>query len=238
MRTNISTGDRPVPSPDRPRVIVIEDNPLTVWAIKRTLSPSFDVVSFSTLGDTRADLAQHKTHTVICGSPIADQEPEEVCRLAADVGPRVVALVSSPDSVFSEQVTVLEKPFELFRLVELLGGTAEAALASRLHARFEQEICAVCVHQTASGGCSLTEKHECPLSRWALEIAEVVEGIESDRLADYMERIQSIVCPNCMQAPNGRCASRDHLDCPLDLYVGMVVPIVEDELKRAYAGLK
>ncbi len=71
---------------------------------------------------------------------------------------------------------------------------------------------------------------------WAQQLAEAVEGVESNRLADYMDRIQAIICPSCMQRPDGKCQARDHLDCPLDLYMGLVVPIIEDEVKRMKEG--
>ncbi len=104
-------------------------------------------------------------------------------------------------------------------------------LADRLVKRFEEAICRVCVHRTASGGCTLTDRRECPIFEWAQQLAEVVEGVESDNLADYMQEIGSIICPECYQDESGECAERDHLDCPLDLYLGLVVEVLERELE-------
>ncbi len=104
-------------------------------------------------------------------------------------------------------------------------------LQERLATRFEDEICRICVHRTAGGGCSLTaDDDKCPVFRWSMELAALVSDIDSDRLADYLDNIQGIVCPQCAQDETGRCASRDHLDCPVDLYLGLVVDILEDEL--------
>ncbi len=103
-------------------------------------------------------------------------------------------------------------------------------LAKRLADQFEQRICRVCVHETATGGCTLTRDRECPIFQWAEPLAEVVAGVGSDRLADYMERIQAVICPDCLQDERGHCEDRNHLNCPLDLYLGIVVEVLEQEL--------
>jgi hypothetical protein len=38
-----------------------------------------------------------------------------------------------------------------------------------------------------------------------------------------------------MQDANGRCVDRDHLDCPLDLYLGLIVEALEEELNASRA---
>ena len=251
-------GQRAGTATDVPRIVVIEDNPLTAWAIERTLAPTFEVVQRSTLSDAATELQQHGAAFVICGSPYADDQPDELKRFAEAVGPHVIALVSDPDCGLSAWMPVLEKPFELARLLELLiparcgagkfvpppgrksavadrlpqRRTIMNSLAERLDARFKESVCPLCVHRTADGGCTLTEHRECPIFEWARQVAEVVEGIDSSRLGDYMDKIQAIICPSCMQLANGHCKARDHLDCPLDLYLGLVVPIIEEELKR------
>ena len=103
-------------------------------------------------------------------------------------------------------------------------------LAKRLADQFEQRICRVCVHETATGGCTLTRNRECPIFQWAEQLAEVVAGMESDRLADYMDGVQAIICPDCLQDDKGQCEDRTHLNCPLDLYLGIVVEVLEQEL--------
>lgn len=109
-------------------------------------------------------------------------------------------------------------------------------LADRLARRFEEGICSVCVHRTASGGCTLTEKRECPVFGWAARLAEIVDGMQSDRLADYMDQIGAVICPECRQDDDGACVDRDHLDCPLDLYLGLVVELLEAELEASRPG--
>lgn len=104
-------------------------------------------------------------------------------------------------------------------------------LADRLARRFEDRICRVCVHRTADGGCTLTDRRQCPIFEWAEQLAPIVRDVRSDRLADYIDQIQAIVCPQCVQDVAGHCAEREHLDCPLDLYLGLVVECLEDELK-------
>ena len=242
-------GRRPGTGTHAPRVVVIENNPLTAWAIARALAPDFAVMQRSTLIEAAAELDRHEAEFVICGSPYADDAPAELKRFAEAFGPRVIALVSDPDCGLSAWMPVLEKPFELNRLVELLNparhsgvspqsmgtpkrGTNVKTLAERLDVRFKSEICPLCIHRTAEGGCTLTEEHECPMLKWARQLAEVVVGIDSGRLGDYMDKIQAIICPSCMQLADGRCKTRDRLDCPLDLYLGLIVPIIEQELKR------
>lgn len=243
---------------DRPRVLIIEDNPLTFWAMERTLAAAYNVVRCTSLEQAQRELLRSPALCVICGSPIADRHPEDLPRLADAAGRNVVALVSDPDCRFAPNVRILEKPFALNRLIDLLahdrslaaspvpnpnsaagadsrGSTNMATLSERLYARFEKEICSRCVHRTADGGCSLTDRRECPVFEWATQIAELIKGIDSNRLGDYLDRIQAIICPDCMQQPNGQCKSRDHLDCPLDLYLGLVVPIIEEELKGGRA---
>lgn len=105
-------------------------------------------------------------------------------------------------------------------------------LMERLAKRFEDDICRVCVHRTAGGGCTLTEHADCPVQRWAEQLAEVVKGVASDRLSEYLDHIQAVICPQCIQDEAGHCKARTHLDCPLDLYLGLVVRILEEELER------
>ena len=50
-------------------------------------------------------------------------------------------------------------------------------LAERLANQFEQRICRVCVHETATGGCTLTRDRECPIFQWAEQLAEVAAGV-------------------------------------------------------------
>jgi hypothetical protein len=220
---------------DRPKVVVIEENPLTAWAVQQTLSAVYDVVCFSTLEEAKSDLNGSDVEFVICGGSLTDDHPEWVQGLATVTGRRIIALVSDPDCSLSGPVEVLEKPFELSRLSEMIArrdkGLTMESLEDRLRMRFEKEICSVCVNQTAGRGCSLGDRRECPIFKWAPALAELIEHVASNHLSDYVDQIQAIICPGCMQDPHGTCKARDHLDCPLDLYLGLVVPIVEDELK-------
>jgi len=254
-RTQVSTEGAPAKRAARPRVVLIDDNALTTWAIRQALAADYDVVPCTRLPAARAELARGNVAVIICGSPIADEDPAAIGALAESGACPVVALVSDPDRRISPRVKVIEKPFDLAKLADALmallkpadraGVGAEprasmpsvlAPLAERLRARFEQEICPRCVHRTADGGCAMTASGgggDCPIFEWARQLGELVEGVTSDRLADYLDRIQAIICPGCKQHPDGRCAQRDHLECPLDLYLGLVVPIIEEELKRA-----
>lgn len=258
LGTNGSTAGIAAPRRIRPRVLLIEENPLTAWVIEKTLAPYYDVVRIAGLAQAQPAIDQGGVDIVICGSPISDDDPAAVRRLARARGPHVIALVSDPDCPLGVDVPILEKPFSLSRLVQVLDALAPRPgvmsapparpqgvkarsdvtsngrnqLAERLQARFEREICPRCVHETARGGCTFTDRRECPVFEWAQQLAALISTMESERLGDYLDRIQAIICPTCMQDPTGICKARNHLDCPLDLYLGLVVPIVEDELRR------
>ena len=245
METHQKTIASTIAASSHARVLLIESNTLTVWAIKRTLADKYDLICFSTLEAARSELASPDVHSVICGSPIMDDHPEALADIAKVAGRQTVALVSDMDRTLPPNVRMLEKPFDLARLVEILGdgqlvtsrqcALPKGSLADRLHARISVEVCPVCVHQTADGGCSLKqgpEWSECPAFKWAEQLAELVDGVESNRLGDYFDRIQAIICPACKQSPDGRCKARENLDCPIDLYPGLAIPIVEEELKR------
>ncbi len=45
-----------------------------------------------------------------------------------------------------------------------------------------------------------------------------------------MDQVQAIVCPECHQDEEGHCEDRTHLNRPLDLYLGIVVEVLEQEL--------
>lgn len=251
---NISLANPGTGGSDRsiPRAIVIEDNPLTLWAIRQTLSSAFDIVCCCDLLQARQHLDRCRECLVICGSPVSDQHPEWIDQIASLPGKKVVALTSREMEGLPKSVVVLEKPFQLSDLlaeaqrtpaptVDLKDppATPEPSLMQRLRNRFEQEICPVCIHRTSTGQCALLQRHDpiqCPIQEWAERLIQLVDARQSDRLADYLDDIQSTICPNCRQSPNGRCAARDHLDCPIDLYIGLVVPIIEEELRRATAA--
>lgn len=247
---------------DRPCVVLLEDNPLTSWAIDQALAPQFDLMHCTTLSEAERELASAEDCLIVVGSPIADDHPADVAQLADSAPDRVIALVSDPDNpLLLKLPRVLEKPFDLMQLIDLLKSalrakpklqkdvihvnsdnaknptsqpTGNRPLEIRLRERFEREVCPVCVHKTADSGCTVTnrvDRFECPVFEWADKIAELARDIDSPRLDDYITQIQSIICPDCRQAADGRCKDRDHLDCPVDLYLGLIIPIIEEELK-------
>ncbi len=102
--------------------------------------------------------------------------------------------------------------------------------AERLARRLEEDICKVCVHRTADHRCALSDSGQCPIFRWAEQLAALVQELQSDRLQDYEARIQASICPECHQAADGTCSEREHLNCPLDLYLALVLEIFEEDL--------
>ena len=70
-----------------------------------------------------------------------------------------------------------------------------SSLVDRLSRRFEEEICRVCVLRTASAECSLDPGQQCPIFRWAEELANLVDKVESERMNEYVEELRSVICP-------------------------------------------
>ena len=239
---------------ERARVLLIESNPLTAWSIEWTLSEAFDVVRCADIRQAKAEFSRGNVRAIICGTPVADQQPAAVQMLSNATQGKVLALISDPDSPLSNRIPVLENPFELSQLSRILGqcgpfsppqtgktkeaGSADPELVDRLRLRFEQEVCPVCIHRRAGGGCSFTAEHFCPVFEWARQLGELVATMNSDQLGDYMDQVRAIICPNCAQKPDGQCDIRHRQGCPLDIYAGLLIPIVEDEIQRFRAALK
>jgi hypothetical protein len=104
-------------------------------------------------------------------------------------------------------------------------------LHERVKDRILENICRICIYRTSEGGCSLGDPKRCPIIERIDKIIEVVQTIRSPRMEPYVERLRDVVCSECrMQDPQGHCRMRDHADCALDDYFGLIIDIVEQEL--------
>ncbi|MCG8403957.1 MAG: hypothetical protein MI923_02045 [Phycisphaerales bacterium] len=114
------TLDKASESDGQPLALIIEENLLTAWAIENTLSPSYDVLTCTTFEEASKVLQNPRLKAIICGSPVADEDPDALSTLARGSVCRVVVLVSDTGHPTPENVIVLEKPFALEQLACLL----------------------------------------------------------------------------------------------------------------------
>lgn len=104
-------------------------------------------------------------------------------------------------------------------------------LHERIETRIREEICRVCIFQSADGGCSRGAFADCPIVSRIDKVVDVVKTVHSRRIDPYVDRLRDVVCAECLsQDADGRCRMREHSDCALDDYFGLLVDIVEQEL--------
>ncbi len=105
--------------------LIIEDDPLTVWCLKRHLAASFDTRVVKTLAEARAHLNDPRLRVIICGSPIVDHDLEALEALSHQPGCAVIALVSDTSRAVPPGVRAVEKPFALEQLSKVLSTSAD-----------------------------------------------------------------------------------------------------------------
>lgn len=104
--------------------VVIEEDPLTCWSVKSCLNPGFDVHEFHSLEEAAALLEREDLRVVVCGAPLAEHHPSVLGELADVPGRIVIALVVDSSLPMPANVVVLEKPFALARLAQLVESRA------------------------------------------------------------------------------------------------------------------
>lgn len=114
-----------------------------------------------------------------------------------------------------------------------------SSLHDRIAARLRNEVCTVCVMTLPDGSCGLPPAEMCPLFSHLDEAIAAVDQVDhgpqagSSRIDPYVQRLREIVCADCVNSRAGKCSHREDLTCALDMYFGMVVEIIEDELAAA-----
>ncbi len=104
--------------------VVIEEDPLTCWSVKSCLNPDFDVHEFHSLEEAAALLEREDLRVVVCGTPLVEHDPSALGELAEVPGRIVVALVVDSSLPMPANVVVLEKPFALARLAQIIESRA------------------------------------------------------------------------------------------------------------------
>jgi DNA-binding NtrC family response regulator len=107
----------------RPLAVIVEEDQLTSWSLHSYLSPTFRIALCKTFKEASQYLSEACLRVVLLGNPIAAADRPTVVQLAARQGVRVVALVSDAEQAVPRSVTVIEKPFALGRLAEVLNIT-------------------------------------------------------------------------------------------------------------------
>ena len=106
-------------------------------------------------------------------------------------------------------------------------------LAERVEKRVRDEICRVCIFRGPQGECLTPDPQGCGIIRSIDQAIQIVRETQSDRMDPYILKLREVVCKDCEnQDQSGNCSLRPSADCSLDDYFGLLVEIIEDELKR------
>jgi len=109
-------------------------------------------------------------------------------------------------------------------------------LSERITDRVKEQICKVCIYETAGGGCGLRADLDCPILSRVSQIVDVVKDVDEEHIGPYVDKLRTVVCSDChMENDAGHCSMREHADCALDDYFTLIVQIVEEELERGKA---
>jgi hypothetical protein len=108
------------------------------------------------------------------------------------------------------------------------GDVRYEAILTTIQAR----VCKVCMDQKDDGTCGL-RKRVCAIETHLPGVVQVVAGIDSDRMDDYVAALESQVCGGCAQQDAaGSCSLRQEGECALHSYLSLVVDAIQD-LRRA-----
>ena len=94
-------------------------------------------------------------------------------------------------------------------------------------AALQQSVCAVCLDSRDDGSCGLPHGRVCALKTHLELVIDVVHGIESPRMDEYVATLEVNVCQSCPEQHDGQCQKRDAGECALYTYLPMVVDSVE-----------
>jgi hypothetical protein len=90
-----------------------------------------------------------------------------------------------------------------------------------------RKVCAVCLDSRDDFSCGLTGRR-CALDTHLPQLAEVLSGIKSPRLDEYIAAVRGQICSGCVErAADGRCELRASAACALDAYLPLVVDAIE-----------
>ena len=96
-------------------------------------------------------------------------------------------------------------------------------------------VCRVCTDRNNDGSCSLDDPGSCALFRLFPQVARAIQTTQSDDIRDYVKAIREQVCSECrMKDAEGRCETRERVECALDAYLLLVVDAIEEATGRKF----
>jgi len=110
---------------------------------------------------------------------------------------------------------------------------------AELEAIVRNRICRVCTSRTIDGDCGLEDPSSCALFQLFPQVAMAIQSVESDDIQQYVEAIRRHVCTVCAdQDAEGRCETRQQVQCALDAYLLLVVDAIEEATGKTFDRTK
>ena len=97
----------------------------------------------------------------------------------------------------------------------------------------KERVAAACLDRKDDGTCDPPDGRKCALDFSLPDIVLAVKAVKSDKIADYGESIQKLVCEQCINReehadPPSECYYRDQMQCCLDNFMIIVVDTIEE----------
>jgi hypothetical protein len=97
-----------------------------------------------------------------------------------------------------------------------------------------KHVCEHCVDFGADQACHKTGGVErCAVTRTLKEIVCIASAVHANKMTPYIQVLREKVCSHCANSKaNGRCETREAIECCLDRYLPLVLDAVEDVQNR------
>jgi len=96
-------------------------------------------------------------------------------------------------------------------------------------------VCRVCTDRNNDGSCGLEDPGSCALFRLFPQVQRAIQTTHSDDIRGYVKATREQVCSICrMQDTEGRCETREKVECALDAYLLLVVDAIEEATRRKF----
>ena len=131
QRPVVRSGAVPAPPADRPRLLIVEPEPLLQWSLGTYLSRWFEVFVVESAATAQALLDERPADALIVSDELPDHAAEKVETWARLRNCSVAVIRTVTDSTDEPALPAntrqLEKPFDLAQLASFLGVTPEPA---------------------------------------------------------------------------------------------------------------
>jgi RNA polymerase subunit RPABC4/transcription elongation factor Spt4 len=98
----------------------------------------------------------------------------------------------------------------------------------------ELTVCRICV-DNAHGVCTLP----CALKANFAAVVSAVSATHSDTYGPYVQALRTVVCTSCDRLlDEGRCPTRDRVECALDRYYPLVIDEIESSQLAPLVGAR